>query len=131
MLTRLPLPPDETLTLPPISALTTPYTSAPPLHLLLVLQSLRCCGALTPAQHASGAAYHSYAFSDLPTCLHCSLPSLRSWSAFPTCLQCPPHTGLIPTLPKPPQDETTMPPPPFLLCHLQFLRSHGTLKICL
>ncbi|MBW0557938.1 hypothetical protein O181_097653 [Austropuccinia psidii MF-1] len=67
MLTRPPLPPDETLTLPPISALTTPYTSAPPPHLLLVLQSLRCCRALTPAQHASGAAYHPYARSALPT----------------------------------------------------------------
>ncbi|MBW0547770.1 hypothetical protein O181_087485 [Austropuccinia psidii MF-1] len=46
MLTRPCPPPDETPTLPPISALTTPYASAPPPHLLLGLQSLHCCGAL-------------------------------------------------------------------------------------
>ncbi|MBW0527784.1 hypothetical protein O181_067499 [Austropuccinia psidii MF-1] len=82
---------------------------------------------IVPAQHASNAAYHPYARS-----------------ALPTCLQCPPHTGLILTLLKPPQDATTMPPPisslttpyasappPFLLCRLQFLGSCGALKICL
>ncbi|MBW0582404.1 hypothetical protein O181_122119 [Austropuccinia psidii MF-1] len=85
MLTCLHPPPDETPTLPPISALTTPYTSAPPPHLLLGLQSLRCHGAFklclqrcphppnmpptlltiftltVPSQHASNAPYHPYA----------------------------------------------------------------------
>ncbi|MBW0490895.1 hypothetical protein O181_030610 [Austropuccinia psidii MF-1] len=78
MLTRPHPPPDETPTLPPIAALTTPYASAPPPHLLLGLKSLCCCGAL---------------------------------NALLTCLQCPPHTGLILTLLQPPQNETTMLPP--------------------
>ncbi|MBW0551028.1 hypothetical protein O181_090743 [Austropuccinia psidii MF-1] len=84
MLTRLHPPPDETPALPHISALSTPYASAPPPHLLLGLQSLHCCGALklclrrcphpplhllAPAQHASNVAYHPYAFSAHPTCL--------------------------------------------------------------
>ncbi|MBW0546142.1 hypothetical protein O181_085857 [Austropuccinia psidii MF-1] len=47
-----------------------------------------------PSQHASNSAYHPYACS-----------------ALPTCLLNPPHTGLILTLLKPPQDETMMPPP--------------------
>ncbi|MBW0583642.1 hypothetical protein O181_123357 [Austropuccinia psidii MF-1] len=44
-----------------------------------------------PSQHASNTSYHPYAAS-----------------ALLTCLQCPPHTGLILTLLKPPQDETMM-----------------------
>ncbi|MBW0464894.1 hypothetical protein O181_004609 [Austropuccinia psidii MF-1] len=123
---------------PPISALTTPYACTPPPHLLLGLQSLRCCGALKLClqrrphpplrlQRAFDAAYHSHACS-----------------ALPTCLQHPPHTGWILMLLQPPQDETMMPHPisalttpyasapvPFLLCHLKFLRSCGPLKICL
>ncbi|MBW0570907.1 hypothetical protein O181_110622 [Austropuccinia psidii MF-1] len=47
-------PPDETPTLPPISALTTPYAFTP-----LPLPSLYSHGAL-------------------PTCLRCHLPSLRA-----------------------------------------------------
>ncbi|MBW0465752.1 hypothetical protein O181_005467 [Austropuccinia psidii MF-1] len=97
MLTCPHPPPGETPKLPPISALTTPYASTPPPHLLIGLQSLRCCGALklclqcgphppsrllTPTQHASDIAYHPYAHSALPKCLQCCLPSLR--------LQCPP-----------------------------------------
>ncbi|MBW0556221.1 hypothetical protein O181_095936 [Austropuccinia psidii MF-1] len=210
---------------PRISALTTPYASAPLPHLLLGLQSLRCFGpsryasdaSLTPltppctrptclqrclpsqhasdtpyhpyaggvpsqhasnaayhpyayivptqhgltlltihtlavpSQHASDATYHPYACSDLPTCLQRRLPSLHSYSAHSTCLQCClpslclqcPHTGLTLTLLKFPQDETTMlppistlttpyasAPPPFLFCRLQFLHSRGALKIC-
>ncbi|MBW0510573.1 hypothetical protein O181_050288 [Austropuccinia psidii MF-1] len=112
------------------------------------------------SRHAFDAAYHPYTRSDLPTCLQRRLPSLHLYSARLTCLQrclpslrlqcppnmppTPPHTGLILTLLKPPQDETTMPPPisaltppyasvppPFLLCRLQFLRSCGALEICL
>ncbi|MBW0516669.1 hypothetical protein O181_056384 [Austropuccinia psidii MF-1] len=49
---------------------------------------------IVPAQHASDTAYHPYACG-----------------ALPTCLQCPPHTGLILMLLQPPQDETTMLPP--------------------
>ncbi|MBW0575848.1 hypothetical protein O181_115563 [Austropuccinia psidii MF-1] len=49
---------------------------------------------LAPAQHASDAAYHPYACSSLLT-----------------CLQHPPHTGLILTLLLPPQDGTMIPPP--------------------
>ncbi|MBW0563299.1 hypothetical protein O181_103014 [Austropuccinia psidii MF-1] len=80
MLTHPHHPPDETPTLPPISALTTPYPSAPPPHLLLGLQSLRCCGALKLClQHGlpSLCFYGAH-----PTCLRHCLPSL--------CLQCPP-----------------------------------------
>ncbi|MBW0518779.1 hypothetical protein O181_058494 [Austropuccinia psidii MF-1] len=98
MLGRLHTPPDETPTLPPISALTTPYSSAPTPHLLLGLQSLNCCRTLklflrrrphpplcllAPTQHASDAAYHPYACSARPTCLQHCLPSL--------CSQCPPE----------------------------------------
>ncbi|MBW0494617.1 hypothetical protein O181_034332 [Austropuccinia psidii MF-1] len=50
---------------------------------------------IVPAQHASNASYHPYACSARPTCLPRCLPSLRLWSAFLTCLRCPPHTGLI------------------------------------
>ncbi|MBW0581849.1 hypothetical protein O181_121564 [Austropuccinia psidii MF-1] len=41
MLTHAHPPSDETPTLTPISALTTPYASAPPPNILLGLQSLR------------------------------------------------------------------------------------------
>ncbi|MBW0580710.1 hypothetical protein O181_120425 [Austropuccinia psidii MF-1] len=63
MLTRLHRPPDETLTLPPISILTIPYAFTP-----LPLPSLRLC-------------------SPLLTCSRHCLPSLRSWNALPTCSQ--------------------------------------------
>ncbi|MBW0520066.1 hypothetical protein O181_059781 [Austropuccinia psidii MF-1] len=55
---------------PPISALTTPYASAPLPHLLLGLQSLHCFGApnvaLTPPYASShlpntSSSYHPYA----------------------------------------------------------------------
>ncbi|MBW0525428.1 hypothetical protein O181_065143 [Austropuccinia psidii MF-1] len=87
------------------------------------LPSLRSqCPANMPSRHASNAAYHPYArivparhasnaaCSALPTCLQHRLPSLHS-RALPTCLQCPPHTGLIFTLLQRPQYETKMPPP--------------------
>ncbi|MBW0550000.1 hypothetical protein O181_089715 [Austropuccinia psidii MF-1] len=63
MLKRLHRPPDETLTLPPISVLTTPYAFTPP-----PLPSLGLC-------------------STLLTCLQHSFPSLRSCSALLTCLR--------------------------------------------
>ncbi|MBW0576267.1 hypothetical protein O181_115982 [Austropuccinia psidii MF-1] len=79
MLTRLHPHPGETLTLPPISALTTTYPSAPPPHILPGLQSLQCCGALKlclrhcphpPLCLLAPAAYHPYA---------CEVPSLHAY----------------------------------------------------
>ncbi|MBW0547692.1 hypothetical protein O181_087407 [Austropuccinia psidii MF-1] len=52
MLTRLYPPPDETLTLPPISSLTTPYTSTPPLIFSLAYNPHAPAG---PSCHASNA----------------------------------------------------------------------------
>ncbi|MBW0523786.1 hypothetical protein O181_063501 [Austropuccinia psidii MF-1] len=76
-----------------------------------------------PTQHAFDAAYHPYARSAVLKCLPCCLPSL--------CLQCPPDMPPTPLTilmlvwcPRP-QDETMMPPPPYLLRCLQFLCSHG------
>ncbi|MBW0582289.1 hypothetical protein O181_122004 [Austropuccinia psidii MF-1] len=90
MLTHPHPPPDETPTLPPISALTTPYASAPPPHLLLGLQSLCCCGALK-------------------LCLQCGLPSLCAYSARPTCLQhCLPSLRLQCPLDMPPMPLTIL-----------------------
>ncbi|MBW0481292.1 hypothetical protein O181_021007 [Austropuccinia psidii MF-1] len=118
MLSMLPCPhppPDETWTVPPISTLTTPYASTPPCHLLLGLQSLCCCGALklclqchphrplclllsaayhpytceVPSQHSSNVAYHPYA------CIVPTQHASNACSSLPTCLRCPPHTGLI------------------------------------
>ncbi|MBW0563325.1 hypothetical protein O181_103040 [Austropuccinia psidii MF-1] len=181
MLTRPHPPPDETLTLPPISTLTIPYASAPRLILSLAYNHYAPAGpsshgsdtALTPlmppctrgvpsqcasnnayhpyshgvpSQNASNAAYHPYACivpaqhasnacSALPTCLRCCLPSL--------CLLCPPDMPPTPPshwllmiimLLQPPISTLTTPyasaPPPYLLCHLQFLRSHCAFKIC-
>ncbi|MBW0465762.1 hypothetical protein O181_005477 [Austropuccinia psidii MF-1] len=110
-------PPDETLILAPHLRPHHSLRFRTPPHLLLGLQSLCCCGALklclqrhpqppfrllAPAQHASDAAYHSYACSALPKCLRRSLPSLCLWSAFLTCLQCRLHT-LVWCPPKMPQ----------------------------
>ncbi|MBW0517196.1 hypothetical protein O181_056911 [Austropuccinia psidii MF-1] len=102
---------------PPISALTTPYASTPPPHILLGLQSLRYCGSLklclrrhphphlcllAPSQHASNVAYHPYTPSALPTCLRRCLPSL--------CLQCP----------------SNMPPMPLTILTLAVLSRHAS-----
>ncbi|MBW0540778.1 hypothetical protein O181_080493 [Austropuccinia psidii MF-1] len=51
-----------------------------PLTLLTILT------LAVPSRHASDTTYHPYACSDLPTCLQCRLPSLRSYSACPICL---------------------------------------------
>ncbi|MBW0485216.1 hypothetical protein O181_024931 [Austropuccinia psidii MF-1] len=53
------------------------------------------CACIVPSRHASDAAYHPYARSALLTCLQYRLLSLCLCSALPTCLQHPPHTGLI------------------------------------
>ncbi|MBW0550992.1 hypothetical protein O181_090707 [Austropuccinia psidii MF-1] len=83
-----PSPPSPLLMLPhpcrvpslcSYSALTTPYASAPPPHLLLGLQSLSSCGDLKLClQHCPHPP---------PPHPICRLPSLHLWSAFPTCLQ--------------------------------------------
>ncbi|MBW0531782.1 hypothetical protein O181_071497 [Austropuccinia psidii MF-1] len=65
------------------SALNTPYTSAPPPHLLLGLQSLCSFSALKLClQHLP---HPPYASSHPPNPM-CHLSSLCSWSALPTCL---------------------------------------------
>ncbi|MBW0557977.1 hypothetical protein O181_097692 [Austropuccinia psidii MF-1] len=71
--------PDETLTLPPISVLTTPYAFTP-----LPLPSLRLHSALQTCLQHSFPSLRSC--SALPTCLQQFLPSLRLRSALPTCL---------------------------------------------
>ncbi|MBW0545125.1 hypothetical protein O181_084840 [Austropuccinia psidii MF-1] len=119
-------PPDETPTLPhylhPHHSLCfrTPASSSPWLTILTLLRGPQVMPPTPPS------------------------PPLTLPRTLPTCLQFSPHTGLILMLLQPPQDETTMlppisalttpyasAPPPFLLCHLQFLRSGSTLKICL
>ncbi|MBW0461279.1 hypothetical protein O181_000994 [Austropuccinia psidii MF-1] len=98
---------------PLISALTSPYASAPPPHLLLGLQSLCRCGALklclqhfphpplrllapaayhpyacgVPSRHASDVAYHPYAC--IVPARHASNTAYYPYarSALPTCLQ--------------------------------------------
>ncbi|MBW0566848.1 hypothetical protein O181_106563 [Austropuccinia psidii MF-1] len=94
-------PQDDNTMLRPISALTTPYTSTTPPHLLCHLQSLLSHSTLNPL---------------MPPPTH-PLPSLCLHSALPTCLQCHPQTGLIinatyhPYPLQHPQDENTMLPP--------------------
>ncbi|MBW0492967.1 hypothetical protein O181_032682 [Austropuccinia psidii MF-1] len=102
MLTRPHPPPDETPTLPhlcPHHSLRfhTPASSSPWLKILTLLQGPQVMPPtrpspplrlLAPTQHAYNAAYYPYAHSALPTCLQHSLPSLRLWSAFLTCLLC-------------------------------------------
>ncbi|MBW0551969.1 hypothetical protein O181_091684 [Austropuccinia psidii MF-1] len=54
------------------------YSAHPTLLTILTLA--------VPSRHASNAAYHPYARSDLPTCLRHRLPSLCLYSACLTCL---------------------------------------------
>ncbi|MBW0529075.1 hypothetical protein O181_068790 [Austropuccinia psidii MF-1] len=79
MLTSPHPPPDETPTLPPISALTTPYAYAPPPQ-LTILTLLRGPQFMPPTPPSTpltpprtrlilSAAYHPYARSALPTWL--------------------------------------------------------------
>ncbi|MBW0494563.1 hypothetical protein O181_034278 [Austropuccinia psidii MF-1] len=84
---------------PPISVLTTPYTSTPLPHLLLGLQSLRSCGALKLCLRR--CPHPPYASSHLPLTILTLVECLPDMPPTPlntlVLVQCP--TDLPPTPP--------------------------------
>ncbi|MBW0573583.1 hypothetical protein O181_113298 [Austropuccinia psidii MF-1] len=82
---------------PHISVLTTPYTSTPPssspwIIILTLLRGPQVMPLTPPSPPLTPPRSHRLpslrSYSARQTCLQCSLLSLALWSAFLTCLQC-------------------------------------------